>query len=697
MKKVLLGVVACVLMLSVLLAGCTSPTVNPTQEPTSSEEISATPTATVTIVPTVTPQPTQFEGVPGEKRSDGTYAYYVSANKGSDLSAGTKNNPFKTISKAAELAGPGDTIYVHGGTYYESVKLNSGEKGKPVTITAVQWEIPVLTPTVPYDGQWSLYKDNIYVADLSDIHSQINTEFVQVFLDEDSLVEARYPNMGPSLTGIMEYKRAVAQQGTNSNTIVTKEELKDIKGATVVIWPGSNGASAWVGLASKVASVDGKKIRLRDNFASQEQYTGQNAYIPVKGNPFFITGALSLLDAPGEYYYDKTEQKLYLYMPDGSDPTGRAITVRGKSSEAIVANNSQYVNIKGIKMYGGGINMNGADNCRIEECSVRYADHYYASGFTFYTLPNSMIVVGDNNYITKCEFAYTAGNGITLGGNGNVFTDNIVHDCDYSGTNYSGVQLMQSSDTEISYNSIYNSGRYLIYFTTETTYGKCIIKNNYLSSPACLTSDCGVVYTWNSNGGGTEIYNNFVDCKPKNDNGTNDKYVDGLYLDNYCSNFKVHHNIVIGGAPDGLRTNLSNKNTIFANNTVIGANIGYGVYSYPTDDAIGENLGFYNNLFVDLKSYEVSYYGTENGVDKYYNGSLVDGKVPFPFNPEQRISSSNNASGKVDELYRPVDGSNAIDGGIVIEGITDGYLGDAPDIGALEYGQEMFKYGASWK
>ena len=41
-------------------------------------------------------------------------------------------------------------------------------------------------------------------------------------------------------------------------------------------------------------------------------------------------------------------------------------------------------------------------------------------------------------------------------------------------------------------------------------------------------------------------------------------------------------------------------------------------------------------------------------------------------------------------------GSSAIDAGKHIFGLTEGYVGNAPDIGALEQGEEMPDYGASW-
>ena len=45
---------------------------------------------------------------------------------------------------------------------------------------------------------------------------------------------------------------------------------------------------------------------------------------------------------------------------------------------------------------------------------------------------------------------------------------------------------------------------------------------------------------------------------------------------------------------------------------------------------------------------------------------------------------------------RPAKGSALIDAGAVAEGFTDGYKGDAPDIGAYEYGGEYWFPGADW-
>jgi hypothetical protein len=47
--------------------------------------------------------------------------FHVSVS-GSDLAPGTKERPFRTISKAAQVAETGDRVVVYGGKYREWVK-----------------------------------------------------------------------------------------------------------------------------------------------------------------------------------------------------------------------------------------------------------------------------------------------------------------------------------------------------------------------------------------------------------------------------------------------------------------------------------------------------------------------------------------------------------------------------------------------
>lgn len=51
--------------------------------------------------------------------------YHVAVT-GCDSNEGSAQNPFATISRAAALAAPGDTVIVHAGEYREWVKPENG-------------------------------------------------------------------------------------------------------------------------------------------------------------------------------------------------------------------------------------------------------------------------------------------------------------------------------------------------------------------------------------------------------------------------------------------------------------------------------------------------------------------------------------------------------------------------------------------
>jgi len=75
-----------------------------------------------------------------------TAAYYV-APTGDDAAAGTKAAPFATIKKAAELAQPGQLVYLRGGTYLATTKIGltrTGTAATPIRIRAYPGERPVL-------------------------------------------------------------------------------------------------------------------------------------------------------------------------------------------------------------------------------------------------------------------------------------------------------------------------------------------------------------------------------------------------------------------------------------------------------------------------------------------------------------------------------------------------------------------------
>ncbi|MFY1674506.1 right-handed parallel beta-helix repeat-containing protein [Plantactinospora sp. WMMB334] len=109
----------------------------------------ATRTLTVTLNSggnTIRLHPTTSGGLPnvdyleveagGGTEPQPTNALYV-ATDGDDSDAGTLNAPLKTIQRAVDLAQPGDTIFIRGGTYAPSTNiqiLRDGTSSQPITM-----------------------------------------------------------------------------------------------------------------------------------------------------------------------------------------------------------------------------------------------------------------------------------------------------------------------------------------------------------------------------------------------------------------------------------------------------------------------------------------------------------------------------------------------------------------------------------
>ena len=75
--------------------------------------------------------------------------------KADDAAKGTEEAPFRTISAAAALAGPGDTVRVFPGVYSERVApARGGEEGRPVVYEAAEFGKAVIKGSDVYADKW---------------------------------------------------------------------------------------------------------------------------------------------------------------------------------------------------------------------------------------------------------------------------------------------------------------------------------------------------------------------------------------------------------------------------------------------------------------------------------------------------------------------------------------------------------------
>jgi parallel beta helix pectate lyase-like protein len=93
--------------------------------------------------------------------------YYVSPT-GNNANLGTIDQPFATLQRAHDIANPGDTIYMRGGTYPIPVQTSitrSGNSGNPIKVFNYPGEVPMLDGSSnPNTGGHSIIRVNNNVS-----------------------------------------------------------------------------------------------------------------------------------------------------------------------------------------------------------------------------------------------------------------------------------------------------------------------------------------------------------------------------------------------------------------------------------------------------------------------------------------------------------------------------------------------------
>lgn len=85
---------------------------------------------------------------------------------GSDANPGTRQKPFRTLQKAADIAQAGDIVYVRAGTYRETVRpAQSGAEGRPIVYQPYEKEKVTINGTALVSSPWAAAGNGLYVTD----------------------------------------------------------------------------------------------------------------------------------------------------------------------------------------------------------------------------------------------------------------------------------------------------------------------------------------------------------------------------------------------------------------------------------------------------------------------------------------------------------------------------------------------------
>ena len=172
----------------------------------------------------------------------------------------------------------------------------------------------------------------------------------------------------------------------------------------------------------------------------------------------------------------------------------------------------------------------------------------------------------------------------------------------------------------------------------------------------------------------------------------------GIYLDDGASDLSVHHNVVYRTAGYAIMLHNPSRNDLVYNNTVVGSGGGWGnvINSVPGHLGTGvDGTVVANNLAVMLDDrvrgggWCISF-DSASGVPPYHHNGyynlLANDKLNNVGVEDTGVVGDPSFTNAAGNDFSLLAGSPMSDTGSVIPGITDGYAGAAPDIGAYERG-----------
>ena len=283
----------------------------------------------------------------------GEYDLIVSPD-GDDSNEGTLSAPIKTIAKAKELMkalGGEDTatVWFREGTYVisEELSFDSSDK-KNVTYRSYPGEKVEFSGAKEISGftETEINGVKAFVADV-----EINGDedyFRSLFKGEKSLPRSIYPKEG--MLKVADPAESEGVPGSHAPDFFThsvafyahKSDVRDFANAKDVEVKVMH---FWCDEHLPVYSVDTATGRIETTIASAMRIRVDDNYIFEN-----VKEALSL---PGEWYLDRTEEKLY-YIPEEGDTAEGTVLYAGVNKKLLTVNGAEGINFQGIDFINTG-------------------------------------------------------------------------------------------------------------------------------------------------------------------------------------------------------------------------------------------------------------------------------------------------------------------------------------------------------
>ncbi|HEV7298428.1 MAG TPA: proprotein convertase P-domain-containing protein [Tepidisphaeraceae bacterium] len=657
-------------------------------------------------------------------------SYFVST-AGSDVNPGTSiDEPLRTIQQAVNAAMPGDTVFVRGGTYRETVSTpRSGTALARITIQNYGDEVVTVSGTDVITGSWASVSNEVYRAPMPwnyQFENQVATyDSNQVFLDGQMMELARWPNQTGSDPNRPTNAFADSVTFSKSDPNLTSNDLATFHDTDFTDNPARwVGAKIWVNLSrtgwdgqgqtgtvvsATTGSITVKGIDTRGGTGPWSIGAGTEYYLfqPTLAALNNAGGIAAGLDR-GEWFVDSASQQVYLRTPTGAAPVAGAVEAK-RRTYGLNLDGDSHLTVKGINLFGTSLttdnlaanrNVTGgvatASNILIDGMNARFVSHFtdQAGNYQMQWLQKSgLILSGTSITFQNGDVRNSAGSGISIFGRQNRVLNNVFRDLNFSvseagavnfGKTYDpGNFVVISEDHEFAYNTVSHTPQQGINFralknsTNDPSDVRARIHHNVIHDVMLRSFDSAALDSFGTNHQYLRIDHNVIYNVT---GGTNF----GIYFD-YASGGIVDHNVIYNTQrPININWNpaTGNQNMWVLNNVAIAELPFLSGISSSSSTSGGSVI---RNNIVSASLYTPS-------------GAVVSNNI---LSSDALFIDATNANMALRNYQLKSTASTAVDAGASVapydDALADGPDADAiaqPDIGAYEYGVAPWAAGA---
>jgi hypothetical protein len=566
--------------------------------------------------------------------------FYVSPD-GADGGPGTRAEPFASLARAQAAARQaaagqpnGARVVVRAGAYYLDATLAFEPDDSGVTYVAYPGEQVTLSGGRRLECHWRPFHDGIWQCDLP---AAGRIAFTQLFINGKRQVRARYPNYDPS--DPKHYTGYLPAAGRLGDELVAPypgpdDDMTFSSGAPRGIrldpahfasrrWARPDEAVIhiyqshyWGNLQWRVKHIDWDQNVLWFGRGGQQMGAKWHA-APCdvsERSRFFIENVFEELDAPGEWYLDSEQNRLYFWPPAGVDLAAALVEVpqlqqlvrivgaperpvRGLALEGFrfahtAATFLEPYCVPSLSDWaihrGGSVFMQDARECAIRDCF-------------FDAVGGNAIFMNDynrGNTVSGCRFTEAGDSAVCLVGSLETTVgtqrnfpyecrveNNLIHDCGVFGKQVAGIYISRARRITAAHNEIYSMPRAGICLG-DGTWGGHIVEYNHIHNTCRETGDHGPFNAWgrdrywclvqsHSHLAGAESHSagpvkiDAMEPTILHHNFFEEETGWGLDLDDGASNYEIYNNLCVGVS---LKLREGAYRTIYNNIWVNGAN-----------------------------------------------------------------------------------------------------------------------------